>query len=391
VSVRSGGAPGAKVVIVGAAGFTNLGDDAILAAMLAELREALPDASFAVASGSPERLAGVPRVEGIPFADDAVADALDGAGLLVVGGGGFLYDHDARLSPGDYRRSPEGNFYPYFRRAELAYERGVPVHFYGVGIGPLVTPGGRALAREVLSRAAAITVRDPISLLELRAAGISGPQVELAADPAVRLPPPSALWEELPEGVVVGFVVRSWAWVESRWTGPGAAAYERYLAWLARGADHVVERWDATPVFLPVQRLYDDDLVVEEGVLARMRHAARARVHHAGGHEELRVVLGGLDLLVSTRLHPLILAAAAGTPVVGVTAKPKVRGFLCALGLPDLVLSPWVASSRALAETLDGVLSAPEPVRRGIADGMTAQRAAAGRNPAVAAELLRAA
>ena len=37
-----------RIVIIGAYGMTNLGDDAILAAMLAELREALPGAMFAV-------------------------------------------------------------------------------------------------------------------------------------------------------------------------------------------------------------------------------------------------------------------------------------------------------------------------------------------------------
>src|SRR5215210_5122217 len=42
-----------RVLILGAAGFTNLGDDAILAAMLADLRDALPDAALRVTLGDP--------------------------------------------------------------------------------------------------------------------------------------------------------------------------------------------------------------------------------------------------------------------------------------------------------------------------------------------------
>jgi polysaccharide pyruvyl transferase WcaK-like protein len=377
------------VVIAGAAGLSNLGDDAILAAMLAELRDALPEARLVVWTGAPERLAAEERVETIPFDDDAaLAAALEGASLLVVGGGGFLFDHDSVLSEADFRRNRVGNFYPYFRAAEAAYARGVPVYFYGVGVGPLITPGGRQLARAVLSQAAAITVRDPISLGELAAAGVTTPVAELTADPAVGLSPSAESWTDRPAGRAVGFVVRTWAWCGGRWTRSGEAAYERYLDWLAGGADHAVERWEATPVFLPMQRLYDDDLEVEERVVARMRHRSAALVHEAQAPGELTAVVGSLDALVSTRLHPLILGAVAGVPLVGVTAKPKVRGFLVALGLAELALSPWAASEGALLRAIDRVLAEPDPVRRTIAAGLASQRAAAARNPEVAAALV---
>jgi L-malate glycosyltransferase len=378
-----------RIVVVGAAGFTNVGDDAILTAMLDELRRELPEATFVVSCGDPDRLADEERVEPIAFDDDAVAAALHGAALLIVGGGGFIYDHDARLSPASFRRGESGNFYPYFRRAQLAYERGVPVHFYGVGVGPLITRGGRDLVRDVMSKAAAITVRDALSLHELAAAGVRFPRPELAADPAVRLPPADATWAERPEGTVVGFVVRSWAWVEERWTGSGRAAFDRYLDWVAAAADGAVERFGASPVFVATQRLFDDDRAVEEQVVARMRHAARATLHEPGSTAALQTVLGGLDALVSSRLHPLILAASAGTPVVGISAKPKVRAFLCSVGLPELVLSPWAASPRALAAALERVLTEPDEVRARLEQGMAAQRAAAARNPATAAATLR--
>ena len=43
-----GRARGPRVLIACAAGFTNLGDDAIVSAMVAELRDAIPEATFAV-------------------------------------------------------------------------------------------------------------------------------------------------------------------------------------------------------------------------------------------------------------------------------------------------------------------------------------------------------
>src|SRR3954447_9109202 len=72
-----------RIVIVGAAGFTNLGDDAILAAMLAELRAAIPAAHLTVATGDPDSLAvaapsGDANVMAIPLDDNAITAALPG-------------------------------------------------------------------------------------------------------------------------------------------------------------------------------------------------------------------------------------------------------------------------------------------------------------------------
>src|SRR5689334_5700917 len=94
---------GPRIVIVGAAGFTNLGDDAILAAMLAELSAAIPAARITVATGDPDSLAvaalpGDSTVTAIQLDDSAIAAALAGSDLLIIGGGGFIYDYDQRIS-----------------------------------------------------------------------------------------------------------------------------------------------------------------------------------------------------------------------------------------------------------------------------------------------------
>lgn len=377
-----------RVLVVGASGFTNLGDDAILAAMLDELRQALPGATFAIAGGAPDRLGGQDRVHGLSFDEVAIDGAMEGADLLIVGGGGFIYDDDARLTYEDFRRGRFASFFPYYRAAATAHQRGIPIYFYAVGVGPLVTPGGREITRDVLSLASAITVRDPVSLHELEAAGVSAPLILLTADPAVRLPSPRRQWARRPEGRVVGFIARVWLRFEGDWTVSGRQFFDRYLDWLAAAADHVVERWNATPVFLAGQRLNDDDLEVESRIIERMRHADRAWLHEEiADYETLNVIVGGLDALVSTRLHPLIMAAISAVPTIGITSRPKVRAFLSTLGLGELAFSPWLASD-ALCHALDSILANPEPVRERLRLGVAAQARAAERNPVVAADLL---
>jgi polysaccharide pyruvyl transferase WcaK-like protein len=379
----------ARIVIAGAAGFTNLGDDAILSAMLAELREVLPDAAFVVAGG-PEPPPD-PSVEWIAVRDGSAVDAaLTRADLLIVGGGGFIYDYDGILAPTDLHRGDITFMYPYYRAALAASTRHVPLYFYGIGVDSLVTPTGRALTRDVLSRASAITVRDPISLVELARAGVSAPIVELTADPAVRADSATPEWSDRPEGRVVTFVTKPWLRWAGTWTASAAQYYGRYVQWLAAAADYMVERWDATPVFLPGQRYNDDDLETAAHVVERMTAGHRARiVAEVDDEEQYRGALAHADALVSSRLHPLILATSAGVPVVGIAVSEKVRAFLSVLGLDEQIVSPWASSSVQLEHAVERSLTDRASMRTRIAPYLAAQRRAAARNPQVAKELLR--
>jgi len=390
VSVTASGssAPSPRVVIVGAAGFTNLGDDAILRAMLAELRRVLPGPAFIVAGG-PHPVA-EPGIEWIHVRDIRAVDAaIARSDLVIVGGGGFIYDYDAILTPRDYFRGDITFMYPYFRAAQAASARGVPLYFYAVGVDSLVTPVGRAFARDVLSLASAITVRDELSLLEVRRAGVDPALVEVTADPAVTAGTAADEWRERPLGRVVVFVTRPWLRWAGTWTPSASQLYDTYVGWLASAADHAAEAWDATPVFLPGQRYNDDDLETAAEVVARMSAGGRARlVHEVTDDEQYRAALASADAVVSSRLHPVILACNGDVPVVGVAITEKVRAFFLALGISEQLISPWAACSKQVRDALDRALGEPDPIRARVQTGLARQRSAAARNPVVARELL---
>ena len=379
-----------RIVIVGAAGFTNFGDDAILTAMLAELRAALPGPHFTVAGGVPEELPVADDVRPIRLDTGPLDAALATADLAIVGGGGFLYDYDGILSPHDLLRGDVTFMYPYLRGALCARARNVPLYFYALGAESLVTPVGRALTRDFLSLADAITVRDSLALRELRNAGISGP-VEVTADPAVRLEPPAATWPSRPAGRVVGFVPRLWLRFSGGWSSDGEERFDRYCAWLADAADHAWDEWQATSVFLAGQRYNDDDLEAAERIIGRMRNSERAVVLAAvESLERYHAVLASMDALVSSRLHPMILAATAGVPSVGVVVSAKIVAFLSRLGLEHLAVSPWGASGHRLRGALDVCFRDGDALRAQLRDGIAEQRAAAERNPELAARLVAA-
>ena len=82
-----------KIVISGYFGFGNAGDEAILEAMLVDLRAARPDVHPVVLSGDPLTTAARFDVEAVPrLCLGAVRRALRDAALFISGGGSLLQD-----------------------------------------------------------------------------------------------------------------------------------------------------------------------------------------------------------------------------------------------------------------------------------------------------------
>ena len=51
--------------------------------------------------------------------------------------------------------------------------------------------------------------------------------------------------------------------------------------------------------------------------------------------EDLQKAVGGLDLVVSTRLHGLVAAVNQHVPCLGMVVDPKIEGFCLQLGVPS--------------------------------------------------------
>jgi hypothetical protein len=153
-----------RVGISGSYGGFNLGDEAILHAIIGQFRQTRP-VNVTVFSRNAEDTLRRHRVErAVPVRELTRAEAREEVrrlDLLVLGGGGILYDGEAGV---------------YLREVMLAHEAQVPVLVYAVSAGPLAEAASRKAVRAALNRVAAITVRDRQGrqLLEERhAAGVS--------------------------------------------------------------------------------------------------------------------------------------------------------------------------------------------------------------------------
>ncbi|MEU7282878.1 polysaccharide pyruvyl transferase family protein [Streptomyces sp. NPDC045431] len=310
------------VGVLGSYGGRNVGDEAILTAMLDRIRVGRPDAHLVVFSRHPDRSRLLhPDVEVVGWEGvnrERISEHLRRLSVLVLGGGGILYNTEARR---------------YLRLAGAAQEHGVPVFTYAVGAGPLSDEADCAWVRTALSGAAEVTVRDEESKLVLEEAGLNRP-ITVTADPALLLEPGDggdALLraEAVPSGVrLVGMSVRE----------PGRAAEhldeDGYHQLLASVGDFLVHRLDAHVVFVPMER---DDIRHAHAVVAHMIEAERCRVLHGSYRpQEVLDIVKQLDLAIGMRLHFLIFAALAGVPLLPLPYAGKVFDFAQEIGAPAL-------------------------------------------------------
>jgi polysaccharide pyruvyl transferase CsaB len=303
-----------RIGISGSYGGLNLGDEAILQSILMQLRAAVPCEISVFSRDAKDTVARHKVEKSIPVRDlsrDEVRPEVAELDLLILGGGGILYDDAAAV---------------YLREVELAQEHGVPVLVYAVSAGPLHDAAARTLVRETLSRVDAVTVRERHARQLLEEIGVR--DIEVTADPAFLLEPEPLAADALQrEGLnqnrrLIGLSVRE----------PGSAAPDidetHYHALLANAADYMVDRLDADLVFVPMEPRQKDTQHCH-AVVSKMAHAHQATVlkgEYTSG--QLLSLMSHFDFAVGMRLHFLIFAALNRVPFVALPYSNKVAGFL---------------------------------------------------------------
>jgi polysaccharide pyruvyl transferase WcaK-like protein len=120
-----------------------------------------------------------------------------------------------------------------------------------------------------------------------------------------------------------------------RLSDTGEAQMTAFLDKFAAALEAVAMRLGASLLLLPTYNIsHEADSVICRELAIRMRNTV---VNMAVIDEPAvyKAVAGKLALMVSGRMHPMILAAAMGTPVVGVAYNGKFGGVLDLLGIGD--------------------------------------------------------
>ncbi len=148
------------VLICGAYGMSNAGDEAILEAVLGEMRSIDPDMPITVLSRTPAATAEKHGVRSLHMFDlFGFLRVMKSCRLYINGGGSLIQDVTSSRS-----------LWYYLYTLAAAKRRGCRVLMYGCGIGPVRRGINRALTGRVINRYVdAITLREENSLAELQA------------------------------------------------------------------------------------------------------------------------------------------------------------------------------------------------------------------------------
>lgn len=305
-----------RVVMSGYYGFGNAGDDAILDSIQQAIRTASDDVSVTVLSNDPELTRRQYGLDAIPrFQVLRVFNALRRGDVLLSGGGSLLQDTTSTRSLLYYLSV--------IRCAQWLHK---PVMLYANGIGPVRRPANRRRVKQVVERAALVTLRDHASAMELRQMGITRP-AQVTADPVFHLEPagPERSAEllraaGLPQGrAFVAVSVRDWQ---------NVGDFYRQLAGLC---DHLRRAHGLEVLFLLMQPARDREATAR--VRSHMEEPSYV-LDVPAAPRELMGVLGQARLCLAMRLHTLIFAARMAVPAMGLVYDPKVASYLEELDLP---------------------------------------------------------
>jgi len=299
-----------KAAILGYYGFSNLGDEAVLAGIHQMLSsgETGKHHDLMVLSANPmwtkQRHPGVSAIS--RFGLRSLRSQLKGTDTFILGGGSLLQDATSLRS-----------VFWYFLAGMLAGSAARHTVWWAMGIGPLTHPIARKLTGILARNAAMLTVRDDASkaLLEACAMGL---KIDVCADPAFYLGRLCERTQVSESGVC--YSLRSWKGISLQFP-----------------VSDVDSAWHL-PMHLP-----DDVLGIHDEL-----------DWDAAGVSPFPVVMAALvrcRAAVSVRLHTLILGAAAGRPVLAISYDPKVDALADQLGAPCI---PFMeATSQRIAQELE--------------------------------------
>ena len=332
------------VLICGAYGKGNAGDDAILKAILRQMKNIDEDMPICVLSHDPAETRKRYYVGSVHAFDPfAFWRVMRKTRLYISGGGSLIQDKTSSRSLWYYLWS--------IRLAKLA---GNKVLMYGCGIGPVNGARNRRMAARVINRCVdAITLREDMSLEELRAMGVTKPDIRVTADPAMLLQPgeDGAVESFLqskgldPDGAYALYVLRPW---------PG---FEEKKQSFCDTVEAVRKEYGLTPVFFALEP--ERDTAPCSSVMD-MLEGERFFISAPRDEKLIIGMMRKMRVIVSMRLHTLIFASCVGAKLAAVSYDPKVTGFMRYIGQKHCIAFENVTAER-LTALIGQTLSDDEP------------------------------
>lgn len=301
-----------EILISGYYGFRNSGDDALLKAIIQDLKKYKESPNIVVLSANPEETMEYYRVKSINRLNlVSVLKHMRKADMLISGGGTLIQD----------RTSTKSLWY-YLSIITMALRNNVKVMLYSNGIGPLVRSRNIKRTKNVLEKVNLITLRDEESYKTIRDMGITNPMVKVTADPALGLDLADKnrgieilSKEGVPQNSkILGVSIRRWQNLDANFEDEIAAV-----------CDYAYEKYGYYTVFLPMQS--SRDLAILQSVKRKMKNKSTL-IKARYSVEDVMSIMKCFDICIGMRLHTLIYSAVNAVPLIGIVYDPKISSFM---------------------------------------------------------------
>ncbi len=283
-----------QVLIAGYYGFGNLGDEALLSVILRELRRMRPALRIAVLSGDPKKTARDHLVDGIQRLDlPLVGSKMEKGALLLFGGGSLLQDKTSNRSLSYY-----------LHLLHMAKKKGMRIAVFANGIGPLTRSENERRVREALRLSDHLSLRDGAALRFCEKDQALSHAV-LTFDPVILTDEDEKRANREDVFVII----------------PKKGTLARHEI-LVKSVKRLGKRTGLSSLVMP---FFDR----QDGEEARcLAEETGAKLVIPKDYEEARAVLSRARLVISSRLHGLVLATAAGVPMVAFSDDSKLHAYM---------------------------------------------------------------
>lgn len=303
------------IVLSGYYGFGNIGDESLLDVISNTLAREIPGVKITALTRNPRldsRRTGL--VCRSRFNIPVVFHTIRRSKLLISGGGSLLQDATSRRS-----------LKYYAALLDIAERSNIPSYIYANGVGPVTDPKNRRIAARVVDNAGFVSVRDADSSAELKRIGSARNDVAVTADPA--------------------FLIKPYDERKLHRTLSRIGAPERYFAVslrplndgnlpdlperMAEICSGISSSLGLSPIVLPMQETEDRQIC--ERFCASYRGKTATVIYSPENASECIAVLSRASFLIGMRLHSIIFASSAETPVIGIVYDPKIESMMKSL------------------------------------------------------------
>ncbi len=302
------------VVLSGYYGFSNSGDDAILEAIITQLRDACPNISITVLSNTPKETAqayGVNSVDRFDFF--ALRKLLCRTKLLISGGGSLIQDVTSTKS-----------VLYYLSVIKMAKHYGAKVMLYANGIGPVNKAKNRRAVAKTLKSVNCITLREESSMDELCAIMGRDASATVTADPVFGM---EGCDIKATEKVLADTGIdkddKFFVLSVREWKTMDPDAVDK----ICEFAKAVYEKYGIKPFVIPMQKTRDREISM------KIYENLPQGVYGEGFSPKVMMgIIEKAQFVVGMRLHTLIYAAKAGVPSIALDYDPKVDAVMKYVG-----------------------------------------------------------